>query len=264
VVVYIELAVAENLIVNFMLLLFVYKTVRQRPNYRRITLSAILGTIFAVLLPLFSFSGAVLFAIKLFIGLCMVYICQNKNLVRFLLFYLLFVTYTFAFGGAVLSFNSGTNKYIVIGVLLLMFVLFNFLIKFLNVRAAVGSHLRDTVIYYGDNKFKICSFADTGNRLLDPKSSAPVCIISLSLFIKMFPDIEIDKLIMNKLGDEINDGHYINYSTIANRSSKMFVFAPKKIEVAGGKTTDNVRLGVTLHGFGGTVKYDALLNANII
>jgi hypothetical protein len=80
----------------------------------------------------------------------------------------------------------------------------------------------------------------------------------------MFPDIEIDKLIMNKLGDEINDGHYINYSTVADKCNKMFVFAPKKIEVVGGKTTDNVRLGVTMRGFGGAVKYDALLNANII
>jgi hypothetical protein len=80
----------------------------------------------------------------------------------------------------------------------------------------------------------------------------------------MFPDVAVDKLIMNKLGDEIDDGHYINYSTVADAQRKMFVFAPKKVEIVGGKTTENVRLGVTMRGFCGAVKYDALLNANII
>jgi hypothetical protein len=249
--------------VNFALLFLVCKTVKQQPGFKRITAAAAVGTVFAVCLPLFSFTGAVLFLIKFSVGAVMVFICRTRNFTRYCLFYLLFVTYTFTFGGAVSAFGNGANKLLVTGVLLAMIAVFGCLIKFLNVRACIGGHLRDTVIYYGDNKFRINSLADTGNRLVDPKSAAPVCIISLSLFIKMFPDIEVDKLIMNRLGDEINDGHYINYSTVSG-AGKMFVFAPKKIEIAGGKTTDNVRLGVNFRGFGGAVKYDALLNVNML
>jgi stage II sporulation protein GA (sporulation sigma-E factor processing peptidase) len=263
--IYIEYAVAENMFVNFALLLFVYKTVKCKPKFWRMFFAAALGTIFAVLLPLLSFTGAASVAVKLSVGAAMVFICQHKNFARWALFYLLFLTYTFALGGAVYAVSDrGVSPYLTMGVLLIMFGVLNYLIKFLNIRASIGGHLRDLIIYYGDNKFRINSFADTGNRLIDPRSNAPVCIISLALFIKMFPEIEVDKLILNKLGDEITDGHYINYATVADASQKMFVFAPDKVEIVGGKSTHNVRLGVTMRGFGGAVKYDALLHVGLL
>jgi hypothetical protein len=86
---------------------------------------------------------------------------------------------------------------------------------------------------------------DSGNRLIDPVSGTPVCIISLSVFLRMFPN-------------EIPDGYYIDYSTIAS-SGKIFVFPPDKIKV-GDITTDRVRLGVSMRN----LEYDALLNGGIL
>ena len=110
---------------------------------------------------------------------------------------------------------------------------------------------KNIVIHYGTKKFIIRALVDTGNRLVDRASGAPVCIISLTVFLAMFPA-------------GLPEGYFINYSTVSNTGQKMFVFAPNKIEIEGGKTTDNVRLGVNFHGFGGVVKYEALLNMGVL
>jgi stage II sporulation protein GA (sporulation sigma-E factor processing peptidase) len=254
--VYLEDVIIENILINSMLLYFVCKTVKRYPVFWRVIWASIIGTVFAVVLPLLNYPEAFSVLIKLAVGAVMVLAAGfGKSIIKFILFYTLFLVYTFSFGGAVYAFG---NAYVLIAV----GFMFIFLIQFLNLRHSISQSLRDCVIYYGSNKFKINCLYDTGNRLIDPKSKAPVCIISLSFFLKMFPDVEIDKLIMNKLGDEIKDGHYINFTTVA-KAGKMFVFAPDKLEVAGGLTTGNVRLGVALNSFRGAVKYDALLNANL-
>lgn len=281
--IYLEFAIIDNLVINTLLLWFVFRTIKQTTPRFRVFLSTAFGTASAIVMPLLSYSGVVAFLIKLFIGAAMVFIVQNKSFTRFILFYLLFFGYTFALGGAIYGllfmFNSTAssllyftyNTSIPVGVLVIAAVasakLLSVLIKFLNLRHSVNNYLRDVVIHYNDEKFKITSYLDTGNRLVDPQSRAPVVIITLSLFLKMFPDVGIERVFLNKLGDQgIRDGHYISFSTVDKSAGKMFVFAPQKIEVTNGKQKarahENVRLGVSMKGFKDAVKYDALLNAS--
>ena len=279
-----EYAIIDNLVINALLLWFVFRTVKQAPPRVRIGISAVVGTAFALLAPLLSYTGVLAFVIKLLVGAGMVFIVQNKSLARFVVCYLLFLVYTFTLGGAILGllymFSSTAggllyftyNTAVPIGVFVLAGIvsakLISIAIKFLNLRHSVNNHLRDVVIHYKDDKYKVLSYLDTGNRLVDPKSSAPVVIITLSLFLKMFPDICATHVVMNKLEKHaIDDGHYINFSTVDQKTGKMFVFAPKKIEVVETrqktKQIDNVRLGVSMRGFKDVVKYDALLNASL-
>ena len=79
----------------------------------------------------------------------------------------------------------------------------------------------------------------------------------------MFPDVSVDRIFMNKLCKEnIDDGHYIPFSTVEKSGGKMFVFAPSKLEIIDRKNTttvDRVRLGVSMKGFKDAVRYDAIL-----
>ncbi|MCL2587360.1 MAG: sigma-E processing peptidase SpoIIGA [Firmicutes bacterium] len=249
-----------------MLLYFVFKTIKQPVPKWRVLLSAIIGTAFALTLPLLSFSGVGMFFIRLFVGALMVFVVQNKSLGRYTLFLLLFLTYTFAFGGAVFGVMSmfGLESVpfgLVPGVVLAMFFIFKLLIKYLNVRHSVSQHLRDVVIHHKGERYKVTSYLDTGNRLVDPDTNAPVVIISLSLFLKMFPDIPPDKIVLNRLGEsEVEQGKYIPLSTVAGKS-KIFTFKPEKLEILKGKTHDNIRLGVSMRGFKDAVRYDALLHS---
>ena len=282
--VFIEYAVLDNLIINALLLWFVFRTIKQTPPKLKIFLSALLGTGAALVMPLLSYTGVIAFLIKLFIGAAMVLPLQNRNFARFAVFYLLFLTYTFAFGGAVYGilfmFNSTSESLLYftystsvpIGALILVAVaaakLISICIKFLNLRHSVNNYLRDVVIQNRGDKFRIVSYLDTGNRLVDPETRAPVVIISLSLFLKMFPEVSVDRIFLNKLTQAgIEGGRYINFSTVEKSDAKMFTFAPQKFEVAQDKnrfkSCDNVRLGVSMRGFKDAVKYDALLNASL-
>ena len=281
--IYIENAIIDNMAINTMLLWFVFRTIKSPAPKWRIFFAAAFGTAWALAMPLLTFSGAGAVAVRLFIGATMCYICHGKSLARFLLFYLLFLTYTFAFGGAIFGilfmlnstqesltfFHYNTSVPVgvfVVGIFLFAYIM-NLLIKYLNIRHSVNNLLRDVVIHYDNEKFKITSYLDTGNRLIDPKSKAPVVIITMSLFLKMFPDVSVDRIFMNKLCKEnINDGHYINFTTVGE-DGNMFVFAPDQIEIMDGKkkisSHDNVRLGVSMRAFKDAIKYDALLNAHL-
>ena len=275
--IYLENAIVDNMIINTLLLYFVFRTIKEQPKWRRIVLAAGVGTVAAIALPLLSYTGIAAFLIRLFVGAMMVFIVQNKNLTRFTLFYLLFLGYTFALGGAIYGLlfmfhsTAGSLLYftyatsIPMGVFVLTAVaglyLINLLIKYLNLRQSVNNHLQDLVIYNDGEKFKVLSYMDTGNRLVDPESRAPVVIITLSLFLKMFPEVTVDRVFLNKLN--VKGGYYIDFSTVGN-SGKMYTFAPEKIEINKSKTVENVRLGVSMRGFKDAIKYDALLNANLI
>jgi len=280
--IWIEYAIIDNLVINSLLLLFVFKTIKQRAPKWKIFASATLGTIAALILPLLSYTGIVALLIKLFIGASMVFIVQNKNLTQFMLFFMLFLVYTFTFGGAIYGIlfmfdstagsllyfqnNSSVPVGILIGGGLVTWKLLSLCIKYLNLRHSVNNYLRDIVIHYKGEKFRVTSYLDTGNRLVDPVSRAPVIIISLSLFLKMFPEVSVDRIFLNKLNQVgINEGRYISFSTVDSNNAKMFTFVPQKLEIAedkrGFKSLNNVRLGVSMRGFNDAVKYDALLNA---
>jgi len=276
--IWIEYAIIDNLVINTLLLWFVFRTMKQKAPKWKMFASAIVGTIAALLLPMLVYGGVVAFFIKLFIGAVMVFIVQSKSLVRFALFYLLFFVYTFAFGGAVYgimfmfsstlgAFSSSVSVGGLVLIGLVVWKLLSLCIKFLNLRHSVNNYLRDIVIHQRDEKFRVTSYLDTGNRLVDPKTRAPVVIISLSLFLKMFPEVSIDRVFLNKLAQAgIEDGRYINFSTVDEKSSKMFTFTPQKFEILDAKNKvrecENVRLGVSMKGFKDAIKYDALLNAS--
>ena len=256
------------MVINSLLLYFVFKTIKQPIPKWRLLLSATIGTAFAILLPLLNFQGVVSVLVRLFIGALMVFIVQNKSLSRFVLFFLLFLTYTFVFGGAVYGVMAmagweSAPVGLVAGVVFVMFLVMKLLVKYLNVRHSASQNLRDVVIHHKGQKYQITSYLDTGNRLVDPETNAPVVIISLSLFLKMFPDIPPDKIVLNRLSEkEVESGKYIPLSTITGKS-QIFTFPPEKFEIVKGKTHDNIRLGVSMRGFKDAVRYDALLHSSL-
>ena len=269
--IYIEHAILDNMVVNSLLLYFTLKTVKSRVSKWRIFLSALVGTAFALLLPLLHFNGIASVAVRLFIGAFMIFIIQSRSVKRFTLAYLIFLTYTFAFGGMVFGILSmwAAPVHVPIGMVLGVAVVFalimRLLVKYLNVRHSMSNHLQDVVIHHKGERFKILSYMDTGNRLTDPASGSPVVIISLSLFFKMFPEVDAGQLVLGKLDKNsgIENGRYIPFTTVG-QEGKMFTFSPQKLEIEKGKTYEDVRLGVSMKGFRDVVKYDALLNANLV
>ena len=146
------------------------------------------------------------------------------------------LTIAFAFGSAVYAFD---DKFLLVGAVLIFYIIVQLLID----KRRKQKYLNRAVIHYAGKMFSITTFMDSGNRLIDPETNLPVCIISTSLFVRM---------------GMVEEGHYIDYQTIGGKG-KIFVFRPDKIDV-GKNTITDVMLGVSLKDFG---KFDALLNAKL-
>ena len=228
--IFVEYAIIDNLVVNSMLLFFMFRNIRAKMYLRKVVLCVAVGIIFAIVVPILS------------MGLLLYFEPRNfATAMAMLMSVKIFTTVLFVF-------------------------MMSRLIKYLTKKHTVSNMLRDIVITYNDEDYKVKSYIDTGNRLVDPVSGAPVVIITMSLFLKIFPDISADRIVMNRLEKEnITDGRYIGFATVG-KSSKMFVFSPSKIEVLGDTKTvhENVRLGVSMKGFRDVVKYDALLNSSFV
>lgn len=162
------------------------------------------------------------------------------------------LTFAFAFGSAMYAFD---NKYLLVVVVLLFYLIIQKILQWHRRQ----KFLHRTKIEHKGKSVQVNALLDSGNTLIDPVSQVPVSIISLAVFLEMFPDISADKIIENKLESCINNGHYIKCQTV-NGKSKMFVFQPDKIQVNG--TTVHSLLGVSTQNFCNQ-KYDAILNIKL-
>ena len=162
------------------------------------------------------------------------------------------LTFAFAFGSAMYAFN---NKYILVVAVLLFYIIMQ---KLLNWHRR-QKLLRQTLIQHSGKSFCVKALLDSGNALIDPDSKKPVSIISLPMFLQMFPEITADKIMLHELENCIRGGHYINCQTVGGKS-RLFVFAPDKIQING--VTVQSLLGVSTQNFSNQ-KYDAILNIKL-
>lgn len=162
------------------------------------------------------------------------------------------LTFAFAFGSAMYAFN---NKYILIIAVLTFYIVIQKLLHWHRRQ----KFLHHTMIEYGGKQWRVKALLDSGNALVDPVSQTPVSIISLPVFLQMFPGISADKILLHELESCVSDGHYIDCQTI-NGKSQLFVFPPDKIQING--TTVQSLLGVSTQNLGNQ-KYDAILNINL-
>ena len=210
--VYIEYIFLDNFIINFLLLYAVTKTLRVKAKKLRLFAAALLGTILAILLPLFEVGDIAAFAVKLGTGLLMTVLACPARGKRFLAAYLLFVLYTFALGGAAIGllfmlkadmrqtaaliYDFDVPIGLIIAALALCVKLLFDLVKYLQRRRSVYPFLRDIELEYNGKRFRATAFIDSGNRVYDDDGS-PVLVIGRRLAGKMIP-----KEILGRQGGE--------------------------------------------------------------
>ena len=162
------------------------------------------------------------------------------------------LTFAFAFGSAMYAFN---NKYILVITVLFFYIIIQKILRWHRRQ----KFLHSTKIEHNGKSVNIKALLDSGNTLVDPATQTPVSIISLSLFLEMFPEIPAEKIIFNQLETCVNGGHYIECQTV-NGKAQMFVFSPDKFQI-NGMTVQSL-LGVSTQNFLNQ-SYDAILNIKL-
>ncbi len=223
--VYIEYAFIDNFIIDFILLRISTKCAKIKTSFLRLFIASIVGTIVALVLPLFSINEYFILPIKIMLGLLITYL--SGSVIKFkdyIYLNLYFFAFTFLSGGAIIAlFNfAGIDyeKYFILNYDSFMPIGITFLLVYLTAYGLLylvnklirsletESFMRKCEVIINGKKITAQGFIDTGNKLYDNVSGLPV-IVASKLFIK--------KLAVN--------------GALPNSYKKL------KIETAGGEST---------------------------
>jgi sigma-E processing peptidase SpoIIGA len=201
--IYIEYALAENFLLDAMLLWLSLKAAKQKIIFWRIALASVLGAVFAVVFPLLDVGKAFAYILKFAVGILICLIAVNgKGIGRYALTALLFFGFSFALGGALLAvysafsieYGKNENGYLtesvpvgmVLGGSFVFCVLAVALIKALYRRRALRRFVYPCKVTLGERSVKADGFLDSGNRA--KVNGTPVCFLSPDLAFDLLDD----------------------------------------------------------------------------
>ena len=281
---YIEYVMIDNLVINTLILLCVKNTLKLKVRAWRLFLSALLGTVVAVVLPLLNISSLLQLPVKIVLGVVMILVLATYLRVKdFIISLVLFVLYTILLAGAsmvtLLSFGTsleslsagGYDISVPLGLILLIVSLYVAIIiyiaRYLTRKKDLSPFLRKVKILIDGRALEFDAFIDSGNKLVDIKTGLPVVVLSITALFKYFSKEEIELLMLMKgKGTIFKNVHYCDYNTISGEAKKMVVFDADKIVINDGKseyTTNRFVVGITYKKFKDVCKYECLLGATV-
>lgn len=246
-VVYIEDAILDNLVINSIILFLSLFSLRQKIKILKVICASLLGCVVSIALTFFSLPLFLTILIKFLLGLILSSIVIQKFSFKLLsLFYVVFLTFTFVmggfcffiiylFGGEVYSITNMTyNLPISLGVIFIFLGIYAFLlihaIKVFYKKQKLASFYYDVILHIQNKKIKIKAYLDSGNLLQDNLTGLPILIVNFNTFNKIFNGkVSVFNFLKNTLNQTIK-GRYIDVSTISS-NGKMFVIEPNKVEI---------------------------------
>lgn len=188
--VYIEEVVADNLIINGILLALTCIALKEKRVWYRLLTSAVIGTVFAVFLP-FIDNGVIWYKIGALFS-TVIFAIRYCSFKRFVLFTLTFSVISFALGGAayglfnmavgengILTYPQGRAvKYAVFGAVILLLGFSRQIGRFALRKRISASNEGVGEVIIKDKCLKVRCFNDSGNKLTDNVTSKPVLLLS--------------------------------------------------------------------------------------
>ena len=282
--VYIEYVIIDNLIVDFLLLWSTLKIMKIKINKYLLVFSSLFGTIVSCILPLCDIDGVLLIFVKFLVGILMLLISHKPTgFVNFIYTFFVFLSLTFLMGGAcyaVIILLGGTFENISIGAydtivpvsiviatcFVYAFVIFR-LTKYIYRKKDMIPFVGEAEIEIAGKNYKFKTFMDSGNRLYDKKTGAPVIILSAFALEKHIGSDDMVKLVFCEKNQTFRDVHYLEYQTVEGKTKKMVVFRPEKIVVHTNDKTlerNDICVGVTFKRFKDAINFDCLLHPSLV
>ena len=181
-VVYIELAVIENFLLDGVLLWLALKIARREIRKRKIILSALVGAGFAVVYPFLTLAPFLEVVLKIAVGALLVLLAGKlpkvkKGWGRYALSCIYFFLFTLFSAGFIFAiFGQTPPKWGVgLGFCLLIPIIFA-IMRVIYARRRVESVLYDCKVVYKTRAVQVVGYYDSGN--LASKNGLPVCFLS--------------------------------------------------------------------------------------
>ena len=192
--VYIEYVIANNLLINALILVLTLRFLRYKINKLSVLISSALGTVFAVFLPIFGVLN--IFIFKLILSFVMIAIIMGKcGVKKYLSACAIFYALTFALGGMTIGIGSLFSYELAdvsaslipfyVAVAGFALVIGQKLIYKYIILAKRKSRYEDTVIISANGKEVTCkAYYDSGNRLY--YKNKPTIIVDESVALQLY------------------------------------------------------------------------------
>ena len=235
--VYVEIVIFNNLCIDLLLGATTTLCRRRKVKKLRQCLSAVVGSVFALLYPIVSFVLQIV--IRLLLAFLLVAIIDKYSTLKdYFASLVIYVLSTYALGGIVYGISNlvgvDLRGYGVLGILMLSIVILELVLWFvLKAQPQRNKQFYSVVIKYKSHNYNFKGFYDSGNTLTDPLTGKPIILLSKTA---------VDKLSENE--KVIYDG-FVDIKTINGESSVPII------------ELDEIRCGKAVYGgFGALIEQD--------
>lgn len=273
-VVYVEYVVIDNMVINILILLLTKYLLKLNTKKIYITLSAMFGTLIAIISPLFN--NTINLLIKIPLSVCMIYISFQPR--RFKMFFAEILTFyisTFVMIGACLAVCEILGiKYIILssvsyeyefpigfalGVCSIVFILTKNIFTYISKIHNNDKYLYKITLIEKEKTITTTAFLDTGNKL--NSNNKPISIINYKIFQKLYPKILLMDILLKKQLP-LKNSTYFEVKSIGT-PQKILIFEIEKI-VINKREIENPLLGLSFENFEKTTRCDAIISTNLI
>lgn len=288
--VYLDVLIAENTLMNFVILHITAKITSQSASKTRLLVGAGVGTVYAVLALFFETFFTALVGKLLLSAVMVLVVFMPKKIKDFFRYSLFFYAVTFLFAGLsfalVLSGNTKTVSNILITACV-GYLMVEAICNFIKKRIKMGRVFASVYIQFEKEAKEgvwLPAIVDTGNSLRDPFSGEPVIVAEISALRELIPDEICDLINENNLEDitkhltSVNSTQWIKrlrlipYKAVGTENGMMTGFKADVVRIReGGEqeiNQDNELSGIVICLCAETVfeneEYKALLASEMI
>lgn len=272
--IYIEYAIIDNMTIDLLILVLTSKLNKLDVSKLRLTLTALFGTIIALISPLLS--GIFLILAKLLCGLTMPLLLLKKPKFKlYIIVMLSFFLITAIFGGvclAICSFfnlnfqveNGAIMVYsfpvgLALIIAFIMFYIIKNLIKHFSSQKRLAKFLYDVWFLLDNTLVKTSGFLDSGNKLSDQKSGKPITLINFELFSKL-TDVKLSDVLLKKYDKiPLKNVHEVELKSLT-KSSKIMVFEIDNILIDNTLKIEQALVGLSVVDFQNNLQAECILS----
>ena len=282
-IVYADIVFIENLIINYVILYVTTLLKKIKVSYFRILLSAICGSVYAIVSIIVSDN----IISKIILSIVMILIIYpTKDIRKFLETLAIFYLVSITTGGASIAISYLVNGYKINTVngativdfpilfssigLILGIILIKITINNVKSKITQKNIFYDLEVFIGNKRTKIPALLDTGTMLKDPISQKPVIVATKRSLKNVIPQ-EILEDIKNILGgDRLGDIKpfenrikVIPFKSLGNEHGMLIGIKSNKIIVDNNEIKD-VIIGIYEKEFSRRKRYDALIGIDLL
>lgn len=264
-VIYLDILLLENLVVNLFLLYITARTLRVKVELRYIILAATIGSLYVITLvypQLKSFSSV---SFKIIVAVILVLISFRKRKIMFNIKALaIFILYSMMLAGACMfvqySEDYDINNSVIINFsykklmisVMIIYMIIDRVIVYIKERKDLSNLVYNIDIVLKNSQKNIKAFLDTGNNLREPATNLPVVIVEKSVF----KDVDLKSY----------DKFYIPYRVVSGQGGNLQGFKPEYIKIHQGDetTTREVIVAFCEERLSDFNDYEALLSRGVM